>query len=223
MSASSRLELLSGRPLIGSSPLAVGLRHGAQLPSCAPRRSPWTARRWSLARTGSPRSTCSTAGGRRYCMRSTFWISTARICGCYRSATAKAKRARLLARPPPTSCSVSMPTRKAPWCSGTPASSGRVSCRSGSARPIGQGRLGTESRSRTPPARRWCTTERGIGDGTNNRRQRVRQFVWSKPLMEGRRRLWSGDPNFPAESWGSKSVNPDSEPCASRGPPIRGE
>jgi hypothetical protein len=51
MSASSHLELLSGRPFIGSSPLdlasvlskatpePVGLRHDARLPSCAPSHS----------------------------------------------------------------------------------------------------------------------------------------------------------------------------------------
>jgi hypothetical protein len=44
-----------------------------------------------------------------------------------------------------------------------------------------------------------------------------------QPLIEGRRRLSSGDPNYPTESWGSKSVNSDSEPRASRAPPYMGE
>jgi hypothetical protein len=51
------------------------------------------------------------------------------------------------------SCSTSTPTRMAPPCSGTPASSGsRGSCRSGWAPLTGRAHRGTGSRSRTPIA-----------------------------------------------------------------------
>jgi hypothetical protein len=102
------------------------------------------------ARTGSLCSMRSTGGTRprtRCYTHSTSWSSTARICGRCRSATARRSWRGCWRGRRPASRSMSTPTRTAPWCSGTPASSGSsASCRSGSVHPTGRDPRGTGSR-----------------------------------------------------------------------------
>jgi hypothetical protein len=138
-------------------------------PNCGPGRSPWTAR---LRSPGSMASLCSrrsTAGARRpmrSSMRSTAGAQRQRPAGAAArraqgEAGAAAGRLKL-----PASCTTSTPMRMASWYSSTLADSGwRASCRSGSARPIGQGHRGTGSRSRTRIARQCSARVRGGGNG----------------------------------------------------------